>query len=64
VKLKTNKSARKRFRITSTGKVLRRPVGQDHFNARSTGKKKRLKRRWLVVSKAEARAIKRLLPYV
>jgi len=63
MKLKTKKSVRKRFKITATGKVLHRPTHQDHFNARDTGKKKRLKRRWLQVTGAEAKAIKKLLPY-
>jgi len=36
---------------------------QDHFNAKDTGKKRRLKRRLLQVTGAEARAIRKLLPY-
>ena len=62
-KLKTKKSAAKRFKITSTGKILHRPMHQDHFNAKETGKKKRLKRRWLKVTGAEAKMIKKLMPY-
>lgn len=64
MKLKTKKSVLKRFKITATGKVLHRPMHQDHFNARDTGKQRRLKRRWLVVAPAEAKALKKLLPYV
>lgn len=63
MKLKTKKSVIKRFKITSTGKILHRPMHQDHFNAKDTGKKKRLKRRWLEITGAEAKAIKKLLPY-
>jgi large subunit ribosomal protein L35 len=59
--MKTRKSILKRFRITKTGKVLRRITGQDHYLAKKTGKKRRLKRKWVPLSKAEAKKIKRLL---
>jgi large subunit ribosomal protein L35 len=62
-KLKTKKSASKRFKITSRGKVLFRPMHQNHFNAKDTGKQRRQKRRWLELTGAEAKAIRRLLPY-
>lgn len=45
MKLKTNKTVSKRFRITATGKVMRRHGGQDHFNSRDSGKVTRNKRR-------------------
>jgi large subunit ribosomal protein L35 len=62
-KMKTKKSALKRFKITATGKVMHRPMHQDHFNAKATGKHRRLKRRWLELKGPEAKAIKKLLPY-
>jgi large subunit ribosomal protein L35 len=43
-KIKTKKNISKRFKVTKTGKVLKRTDGQDHFNARQSGKKKRNKR--------------------
>lgn len=43
-KLKTRKSAVKKFKITAKKKVLRRYSKQNHFNARRTSKLKRLKR--------------------
>ena len=60
---KTRKSVQKRFKITATGKVMFRPSGQNHFNAKDTGKQRRLKRRWVQLTGAEAKAIKKLLPY-
>ncbi len=46
-KIKTHKATAKRFKVKKSKsgiKVLKRTDGQDHFNARQTGKKKRNKR--------------------
>ncbi|OIO46362.1 MAG: 50S ribosomal protein L35 [Parcubacteria group bacterium CG1_02_39_15] len=59
--MKTRKSISKRFKITKTGKVLRRATGQDHFRAKKSGKKVRQSRKWVRLAKAEAKKIKRLL---
>jgi ribosomal protein L35 len=37
-KAKTNKSVSKRIRRTKNGKVLRRPMGVNHFKTRKNGK--------------------------
>jgi len=34
---KTNKSFLKRIKITGSGKILKRPPGQNHFNAKDSG---------------------------
>jgi len=44
-KMKTHKATNKRFKATKTGKIIKRTDGQDHFNARESGKTKRNKRR-------------------
>lgn len=59
--MKTRKSIKKRFKITKTGKVLRRAIGQDHFRAKKSGKKKRQIRKWVKLSKVDAKKIKGLL---
>ncbi len=60
-KLKTRKSIIKRFKITKTGKILRRASGLDHYRAKKSGKKIRESRKWIMVSKGEAKKIKKLL---
>lgn len=60
-KRKTKKSVAKRFKITKGGKVLRRLTGQDHYRAKKKGKRIRAGRKWVEVSKAEAKKIKKLL---
>lgn len=63
-KLKTRKSIAKRFKITKTGKVLRRATGLDHYRAKKSGKRIRQSRKWIRVPMNEARKIKRFLKYV
>lgn len=61
MKAKTRKSILKRFKITKTGKILRRLVGQNHFRAKKSGDFVRKRRKWVELSKAEAKLIKRYL---
>lgn len=42
--IKTNKSYKKRIKVTKTGKLLVRKPGQNHNNAKETGQKKRGKK--------------------
>ena len=58
---KTKKSIAKRFKITKNGKVLRRPVGQDHLLSKQSGKKRRPLRKLVKMSEPEAKKIKKLL---
>ena len=62
-KLKTNKSISKRIKITKKGKVKIRTGGQDHFNARESGKVKRAKKRDKNLSKKNIKNIRKLIPY-
>ena len=59
--MKTRKSIKKRFKITKTGKVLRRPSGQDHYRAKKSGNQIRKKRKWVKVSTSESKRIKKLI---
>ncbi|MDP6704642.1 MAG: 50S ribosomal protein L35, partial [archaeon] len=60
-KLKTRKSISKRFKITKSGKILRRPSGQDHGLKANKPKKRRALRKFIPLSKPEAKVIKRAL---
>ena len=60
--MKTRKSLTKRFKITKTGKVLRRATGQNHFRAKKSGKQIRQKRKWVQLSDPLAKKVKKLLP--
>lgn len=36
--MKTNKSFSKRLKVTRTGKIVGRKAGQNHFNAKDSGR--------------------------
>ena len=57
-KLKTRKSVIKRFKITRNGKILRRLSGLDHYRAKKSAKRTRMGRKWVEVSKPEAKKLK------
>lgn len=62
-KLKSNRSAMKRVRITSKGKVKRFKPSRRHLLTCKSSKRKRLLGKGAIVSKGEEGMFKRLLPY-
>ena len=46
LKAKTNKAAKKRFKISATGKVMYWPAGRRHLMSAKSAKKRRQSRRW------------------
>lgn len=58
---KTKKALIKRFKITKTGKILRRISGQNHYRSKKTGEKKRKGRKWIRLSKIEIKILKKFL---
>ncbi len=60
-KIKTRQAVAKRFKVTKKKKVIKRSTGQDHFNARESGKQKRAKRLDKSISKADAKNIRRMI---
>jgi len=59
--MKTRKSISKRFKITKTGKVMRRATGQDHFRAKKSGQRIRKGRKWIKIEGSLAKKIKKLI---
>lgn len=62
-KLKSKRGAVKRFKITGTGKVLRRKAGRSHILTKKAKSRKNNLGTSTLVSKGEARSVKRLLLY-
>ncbi len=63
-KLKVKSAAKKRFKITGTGKVKRRNVGMRHLLEHKSSSKKRGKRLDNDVAKSDLRKVKQLMPGV
>lgn len=62
-KLKTNKAAKKRFKITSTGKILKPSTLRRHLMTDKTSPEKRRLRRWSVVDETDKKRVAPLIPY-
>ena len=63
VKMKTNRSAAKRFSFTANGKIKRKKAGLRHFMRRKSVQAKRNLRNTAYLSKADEKLIKTLIPY-
>ncbi len=62
-KLKTRKSAKKRYKVTAGGKIMRRKSGISHLLEHRSSKSKRDNSGLAEVTKADAKKIAALLPY-
>lgn len=60
--MKTNKAYTKRIKVTSNGKMVARAKGQNHYNAKESGRTGIKKRRTTAVKFMNAKAINRFLP--
>ncbi len=60
-KMKSKKSATKRFKKTATGKIKRRHAFKTHILSKMTPKRIRQLRKATMVSKADEKNVKRML---
>ncbi len=60
-KNKTHSGARKRFKVTCTGKIMRQHAGAAHILSKKTSKRKRKLRSSVEVAKADQKNLGRLL---
>lgn len=63
-KIKTNRAAAKRFKITGSGRIKRNKANASHILTKKTTKRKRGLRQSVLVDKTNVRGIKRLLPNI
>jgi large subunit ribosomal protein L35 len=62
-KIKTNKGAKKRFKVTATGKVLFKPAGRRHLMSGKKSKIRRQMRRWRTFEGShDAKDIRKMIP--
>ena len=62
-KLKTHRGAAKRFKVTSTGKIMRMHSGKRHLLGTKKPKRMRKLGKAVVVNPADAPNVRRMLPY-
>jgi large subunit ribosomal protein L35 len=62
-KLKTKSGAKKRFKMTGTGKVKAGPAGKRHGMIKRTPKNIRQNRGMEILSDQDARIVKKYMPY-
>lgn len=62
-KLKTRRSAAKRFQFTGSGKIKHRKTNHNHLLEHKTSKRKRRIRGMSLVSESEAESVRLQMPY-
>lgn len=63
-KMKTHTGAKKRVRVTGTGRLKRGKAFTSHILTKKTTKRKRALRKSTLVSESDMKRIKTLLPYM
>ena len=62
-KLKTKSSAKKRFKISATGKVMMAQAGKRHGMIKRTNSQIRKQRGTTIMSKQDSKIVKSYMPY-
>ncbi|HCR43434.1 MAG TPA: 50S ribosomal protein L35 [Ruminococcaceae bacterium] len=62
-KIKTHTGAKKRFKLSKNGKVIRAHAFKSHILNKKTTKRKRGLRKTTVADKTNTAAVKKLIPY-
>ena len=63
-KIKSNRAAMKRFRVTGSGKIKRNRGFKSHLLSSKNKKRKRRLRQSTTVASVESRNIRKLIPYL
>lgn len=63
-KMKTNRGAAKRFKLTGSGKIKRNKAFSSHILTKKSTKRKRGLRQGDLVDSANLKGIKRIMPYL
>ena len=63
-KIKSNRGAAKRFKVTGSGKLVRARAYKSHILTKKSPKRKRRLRQRTDVDSANVKLLKRMLPYL
>ncbi len=62
-KMKTRKSAAKRFKLTGTGKIKRRKAFMSHILTKKSPKRKRQLGKDTILSPANVKSVRKMIPF-
>ncbi|VAI80907.1 unnamed protein product [Triticum turgidum subsp. durum] len=63
-KMKTHKASAKRFRVTGTGKIVRRCAGKQHLLSKKNAKRRKRLSKMVQVNKSDYSNVMGALPYL
>ncbi len=63
-KMKTSRSAAKRFKVTGTGKLKRNKAYKRHILTKKSAKRKRNLRKPAITDATNVKTMKKILPYL
>ena len=63
-KMKTNRAAAKRFKVTGTGKLKRMKANKSHILTKKSSKRRRDLRTATMTDKTNEQVMKKILPYL
>ena len=63
-KIKTNRAAAKRFKVTGTGKLKRNKAYKSHILTKKSTKRKRNRRQATITDATNVKNMKKVLPYL
>ena len=63
-KMKTNRAAAKRFKVTGTGKLKRNKAYKSHILTKKSPMRKRNLRKATITDKTNVKNMKKILPYL
>jgi large subunit ribosomal protein L35 len=63
LKLKTHRGAKKRFKVTASGKIIRAHAGKRHLLGTKKPKRMRKLKKLTQVHEADRNAVRQMMPY-
>ena len=62
-KMKTKRGAKKRYKVTGTGKIMRMKANKSHILNKKSAKRKRNLRKQTELDQTNLKTVKKLIPY-
>ncbi|TVQ98754.1 MAG: 50S ribosomal protein L35 [Deltaproteobacteria bacterium] len=63
-KMKTNRAASRRFKVSGSGKIVRRKANKSHILTKKSRTRKRRLRQSAIMRKEDVKIVRPLIPYL